>query len=200
MPKEVKKIMRHSLLAITLSIMILALIGCAQKEAPPSPPRKPVVPAFQAFKSPKGDFEISYAPASWELENDTSVAFSLKHKTEDAIIQLVESDLGGKVTKSALKMFADMTISGVKEGSKDFKEVSKADTTFAGQPAQEVIITSTEDGKPMKMKMLFFASEGTAYAFIVGSGAEVYDKLAPSIEKTLGSFKLVAAAPAKPVK
>jgi hypothetical protein len=192
--------MRRSVLAISLSLLTLILIGCAQKETPPTPPRKPVVPAFQVFKSPKGDFEISYAPAIWEVEKDTSVALSLKHKTEDAIIQLVESDLGGKVTKSALKMFADMTISGVKEGSKDFKEVGKADTTFAGQPAHEVVITTTEEGKAMKMKMLFFASEGKAYAFIIGGGAEVYDKLAPDIEKTLNSFKLVAAVPAKPVK
>jgi len=188
--------MRRSLLAISLSLLTLILVGCAQKEAPPPPP-KPVVPAFQVFKSPKGEFEITYAPASWEVENDTSVALSLKHKTEDAIIQLVVSDLGGKVTKSALKMFADMTLSGVKESSKDFKEVGKADTTFAGQPAHEVVITTTEEGKAMKMKMLFFASEGKAYAFIVGGGAEVYDKLAPDIEKTLNSFKLVAAEPAK---
>ena len=189
--------MRRSLLTLSPFILILAMVGCGQRQAPP-PPSKPVVPAFQTFQSPAGDFELTYATANWEVEKDTSVALSLQHKTEPATLQLIESDLGQPLKKSDLKMFSGITIASVKEGFKNFKEVGKADTTFAGQPAHQFTFTCTESDTLMMMRMIFFSSGTKAYALIIGAEAERYHQIAPDVEKMLGTFKVASSEPAKP--
>lgn len=182
---------------VLLPALLLALAGCAQKETPP-PPSKPAIPEFQVFKSPAGDFEITYATARWTVEQDTSVALSLANKTEPVHIQLIESDLGQKVKKSDLKMFAGLTIGSVKESFKDFKEVGKGDTTFAGVPAHHYAFTCTEQDTAMAMRMIFFASGTKAYALVVGAEKERFPSVAPDLDKMLATFKFVSAEPIKP--
>jgi len=189
--------MRRSLLTLSPFVMILAMVGCGQRQAPPPPP-KLVVPAFQTFRSPAGDFELTYATANWEVEKDTSVALSLQHKTEPATLQLIESDLGQPLKKSDLKMFSGITIASVKEGFKNFKEVGKADTTFAGKAAHQFTFTCTESDTLMMMRMIFFGSGTKVYALIIGAEAGRYHQIALDVEKMLGTFKVASSEPAKP--
>ncbi len=184
--------MRRTLL--TLFVLILAMVGCAQR---PAPPPKPVVPEFQTFQSPDRDFEITYATADWEVGRDTSVALSLKHKAEPATLQLIASDLGRPVEKSQLRMFSGITIASVKESFVNFKEVGKGDIALSGLPAHQYTFTCTEADTAMKMRMIFFGSGTRAYALIIGAEAERYDRIAPDVEKMLATFKVASPEPAK---
>jgi hypothetical protein len=190
--------MRHTLSLLALSLLLLSLAGCARRESP-SPPPKPAVPEFQTFTSPQGDFEVRYATKAWEAEQDTTVALSLKHKTEPATIQLIATDLGQEVKKSDLRMFSGLTIASVKESFKGFKEAGKGDTTFAGVPAHQYAFTCTEQDTVMTMRMIFFASGTKAYALIVGGEAERFGAVATEVDDLLAAFRLSAAEPKKPV-
>jgi len=188
--------MRRSLLTLSLFVPILTMVGCGQRKTPPPP--KPVVPAFQTFQSPDRDFELTYATANWEVDRDTSVALSLRHKAEPATLQLISSDLGQPLKKSDLRMFSGITIASVKEGFENFKEVGKVDTTFAGRPAHQFTFTCTESDTLMRMRMIFFGSGTKVYALIIGAEAERYHQIAPDVERMLGTFKVASSEPAKP--
>jgi hypothetical protein len=97
-------------------------------------------------------------------------------------------------------MFAELTIGSVKESFKDFKEVGKGDTTFAGVPAHDFAFTCTEQDTAMAMRMIFFASGGKAYAMIVGAEKDRFSSVAPDVDKMLATFKFIPAEPAKSEK
>lgn len=169
------------ILSVLVVAVMIAVPGCAQKEAPP----EPQIPAhFTTYTDEAGLFSISYPP-DWEL------ALSIIEDLEQAVKELVQSiESDAPIERASIIFFAgapvetgwmpnvnivveslpgltwthdeavEAEVQGIKQIYPDYRQFSRTDTTIDGRKATIIDSEATIPGFGKTQQLQMFALVG----------------------------------------
>lgn len=169
------------ILSVLVVAFMIALPGCAQKEAPP----EPQIPAhFTTYNDEAGLFSISYPP-DWELA--LSIIEDLEQATKE-LVQSIESD--APIERASIIFFAGVPVEtgwipsvnivveslpgltwthdeaveaevrGIKQIYPDYRQLSRTDTTIDGRKATIIDCEATIPGFGKAQQLQMFTLVG----------------------------------------
>ena len=194
--------LKRGLLVLTVVVLLVGIAGCtssssptatptAQATATPQPTYVPKsTPGYLNYTNRSAGVAIQY-PSSWNVTEggvNITVLFTLPGTAMGFSVGQPE-DLSG--AKLPLDEYAQLGLSAMKENMTNFVVLNSTNTTLAGYPAHEFVVTAVSTGISMQFKIEVTIIDNTGYALVYGATTGVYPDYASTADNMIKSFHLV---------
>ena len=195
--------LKRGLLVLTVVVLLVGIAGCtssssptatptAQATATPQPTYVPKsTPGYLNYTNRSAGVAIQY-PSSWNVTEggvNITVLFTLPGTAVG--FSVGTEDLSG--VKLPLDEYAQLSLQNLKQNS-SFTSVTllnSTNTTLAGYPAHEFVVTAVSTGISMQFKIEVTIIDNTGYALVYGATTGVYPDYAATADNMIASFHLV---------
>jgi hypothetical protein len=193
--------LKRGLLVLTVVVLLVGIAGCtssssptatptAQATATPQPTYVPKsTPGYLNYTNRSAGVAIQY-PSSWNVTEggvNITVLFTLPGTA--VAFSVGTEDLSG--VKPSLDEYAQLSLSVMKENATNLVVLNSTNTTLAGYPAHEFVVTAVETGITMRFKVEVTIIDNTGYALVYGATTGVFPDYAATADNMIASFHLV---------
>jgi len=193
--------LKRGLLVLTVLVLLVGIAGCtssssptatptAQATATPQPTYVPKsTPGYLNYTNRSAGVAIQY-PSSWNVTEggvNITVLFTVPGTAVE--FGVGTDDLSG--VKPSLDEYAQLGLSAMKENMTNFVVLNSTNTTLAGYPAHEFVVTAVSTGISMQFKIEVTIIDNTGYALVYGATTGVYPDYASTADNMIKSFHLV---------
>ncbi len=180
--------MKKRLLAVLLMMVLILACGC----------QKATLEGYKLYRSTPLGFSVEY-PNFWQKSANVKEGIAIfvtpaegysDEYTENLSVQQFVPDISGD---DVLNTYVKGYVANLESTVKNYKLVSEADTTLAGQTAYQIVYETQSDDETdqMRLMQIFTLYDGKIYVVTYAAEFSSYSYFMTYVEKMISTFKFL---------